>query len=121
MQENYKKYVEAINKIYEYLNFNNIERYRERYIYELILSYYAHINQSPIIIPSVADPEPSIYLNMRIYNKNYDLKNKIIYTDTLDNAISEYYKNGGRKINEQELENPRMYKLLSKNFVLYGK
>lgn len=90
------------------------------YTNEKILAYYSYKNL-PIIAEKSARNrlyENTVYIRT-LYNPNYSCDiSQTVYTETLEEAIIEYEKNGGKHITEEEQHKHAFTKLLNKEFVL---
>ncbi len=97
--------------------------YKDRYINERLLSYWAFKDEKPVLSESSKTFTIQIRTYIRdIYNKDYSHDyDEIVYTPTTDEAYNIYIKDGGREITPEELKHPNFQKLMDKNFVLYGK
>lgn len=115
----------GLMKYSEPYNFISKRAYKNRYLEERIIAYYAYINKFPSL--------PKLNSNIQswgfkryvqnLYNKNYShtVTRKNVHLGNYSDIYNEYLNNGGPQIDKAEIMESDFNSLLDKNFVLTGK
>ena len=123
-----KNDIKMCGGIISYLNGSeDAFQYKERYLQERIVAYYAY--QYDSFIPILTNEAESFTLGsprqyiQPLYNSEFEDNEEIKYiiVDTIQEVYDKYLKDGGPIITRDEIENPNWQKLLDKEFVLTGR